>query len=85
MGRPVITHSDSSYQMPEFDLLVNHYNSVFFDRGSAISLANSILLCFYLLRSDIITSSNCFSSALSSSVNKQASLVSNFINNYVQK
>ncbi len=47
-GCPAITHNDFKYQMPEFEAITGNRTGSFFERGNAISLAESIKEWFQL-------------------------------------
>lgn len=58
-GRPVITHDDLDWQMPEAEAIVPGVNGAFFQRGDSTSLASAMQIVVDLVRRGSITPQKC--------------------------
>lgn len=59
-GTPVITHNDFSYQMPEFEAILDGVTGTFFNNGDYISLANSVIRWFDDYKDRELIRKNCY-------------------------
>ncbi|MGX1639423.1 glycosyltransferase [Sphingobacterium sp. NPDC055431] len=59
-GTPIVTHNDFSYQMPEFEAIVEHQTGLFFEKNNVDSLADAIYKWFQIKHSREDVRKNCF-------------------------
>ena len=63
-GTPVITHSNASKQMPEFEAVIDGVSGFLFKEGSIDDLVEKIILCLDLIKQGLINNESCRSIVL---------------------
>lgn len=58
-GTPVITHSNASKQMPEFEAVIDGVSGFLFKEGSIDDLVEKIILCFDYIEKELINDETC--------------------------